>query len=466
MPAVPLRVARAAAEAELADALAALRTELELPTGFPADVEAEAVRAVDRYELPDEDLTALGFITIDPAGATDLDQALAIEPDGSGWRVFYAIADLAAFVEPGGAIDTEARRRGVTLYAADGRIPLHPPVISEGAASLLPDELRGAHVWEFALDASGRATSTRVRRARVRSRRQWSYEEAQDALDREPLLGLLRDVGEARLALETERGGASLAIPEILVERDERGYRLESRTLSPVESWNAQLSLLTGMEAARLMLEGGVGILRTMPAAEPDAISRFRTQTRALGTPWHEEERYGDYLRRLALDDLRQLAIRHAAASLFRGATYRAFDGEPPSETVQAAIGAPYAHVTAPLRRLVDRFGLAVCEALCAGDDVPTWVRAALPELPSLMGRATNTAGRLDRRTLDTVEAAVLSPHVGEEFDAVALSASALQLTDPAVEALCEGDLTPGETVRVRLEAAEIATGTVRFAAV
>ena len=466
MPAVPIRLTREAAHEELAAALAALRVELELPERFPAEVDAEAERAVAASRLPDLDLTEIGFVTIDPAGATDLDQALAIEADGSGWRVFYAIADLASFVEPGGAIDAEARARGMTLYAADGRIPLHPPVISEGAASLLPGELRGAHVWEFALDAVGRATSARVRRARVRSRRQWSYEEAQDALDTEPTLRMLRDVGEARLALETQRGGASLAIPEILVERDDAhggGYRLVSRTLLPVESWNAQLSLLTGMEAARMMLDAGIGILRTMPPAEPDAIARFRAQTIALGTPWPDGERYGDYLRRLALDDPRHLAIRHAAAALFRGATYRAFDGEPPDETVQAAIGAPYAHVTAPLRRLVDRFGLAVCEALCAGEEVPAWVRDALPELPSVMGRAANTAGRLDRRTLDTAEAAVLAPHVGETFDAVAITSSTLQLAEPAVEAACDGPLVPGTALRVRLEAAEIATGTVRF---
>lgn len=463
MPAVPLRLTREAATAELTAALAALRAEGELPDAFPAEVEAEAARAVAAYTPPELDLTGIPFVTIDPAGATDLDQALAIEADGSGWRVFYAIADLAGFVEPGGAIDAEARRRGTTLYAADGRIPLHPTAISEGAASLLPDAERGAHVWEFALDAAGRVTSARVRAARVRSRRQWTYDEAQAALDSEPMLGMLQRVGEARIALEAERGGASLAIPEILVARTDAGFELVRRELLPVEEWNAQLSLMTGMEAARMMLDGGIGILRTMPPAEPDAIARFRTQTIALGTPWGEEERYGDYLTRLSNDDPRQLAIRHAAASLFRGASYRAFDGEPPEETVQAAIGAPYTHVTAPLRRLVDRFGLAVCEALCAGDDVPAWVREALPELPSVMGRAASAAGRLDRRTLDTVEAAVLAPRVGEEFDAVAITDSSIQLGDPAVEAACAGSLTPGSAVRVRLEAAEIATGTVRF---
>jgi exoribonuclease R len=463
VPSLPLKLSPDAATSDVGAVLAVVRTELELPDAFPPEVLAEAEAAVAAYELPDLDLTAIPFITIDPAGATDLDQALAIETDGEGWRLWYAIADLPGFVEPGGAIDAEARLRGQTFYAADGRIPLHPPVISEGAASLLPNEERGAFVWEFRLDATGRATSTTVTRARMRSVRQLSYDEAQAAVDSDRMLGLLREVGERRITIESERGGASLATPEILVTRDGDDYRLERRITLPVEAWNAQLSLLTGMEAARMMLDGGVGILRTMPPAEPTAIEKFRRQTIALGTPWRADEHYGDYLRRLSADDPRHIAIRHAAASLFRGAAYRAFDGEPPEETVQAAISAPYAHVTAPLRRLVDRFGLEVCVALSAGVAVPEWVRAGLPELPSLMGRSTNTSGQLDRRTLAIVEAAVLAPHVGEVFDAIAITDSTVQLAEPAVEASCAGELRPGTEVRVRLTQADIPSGSVAF---
>jgi exoribonuclease R len=463
VPSLPLKVLPEAADPELISALAAIRAELDLPTGFAPAVEAEAARAVEAHTLPGPDLTDIPFVTIDPAGSTDLDQALAIERDGDGWRVFYAIADLPGFVTPGGAIDAEARERGQTFYAADGRIPLHPVAISEGAASLLPDVDRGAFVWEFTLDAAGHDTSVRVRRARVRSRRQWTYDEAQAAVDTDPMIGMLREVGEALVARESARGGASLSTPEILVVRDHHEYRLERRVVLPVATWNAQLSLLTGMAAARMMLDAGVGILRTMPPAEAAAIEHFRLQTVALGTPWGTDERYGDYLRRLDNDDPRQIAIRHAAASLFRGASYAPFDGEPPAETMQSAIGAPYAHVTAPLRRLVDRFGLEVCVAVSSGTEVPGWVRAALPELPAAMGRSANTAGRLSRRTLDTVEAAVLAPQVGEEFSALAITDATVQLIDPAVEAACDGPLEPGTPVRARLVEADIATGAVRF---
>jgi len=480
----PLRLTAEAAHDELAAKLAALPTELELTREFPAEVVAEAEALVASPPLPDPDRTDLEFVTMDPRGATDLDQAFLIERDGTGWRVFYAIADLAAFVRPGGAIDAEAHLRGQTVYAADGRIPLHPTVISEGAASLLADQVRGAFVWEHVLDASGEVTSTTVARARIRSRRQLDYASAQADLeaDRGPdaaLLGMLRDVGEARVALEAARGGASLSTPEVLVSLTEGRYTLDRRKLLPVEAWNAQLSLMTGMAAATLMLDGEVGILRTMPPAQPDAIDRLRRQARALGTPWPEDQPYGDYLRMLDGSDPKHLAILHAAASLFRGAGYTPFDGVKPEVTAQAAVGAPYAHVTAPLRRLVDRFGLVICEALSAGTTVPEWARAALPELPKEMARSSNVANRLDRMTLDAVEAALLAPRVGDEFDAVVISAGGMsgsadsggtrheggtvQLTDPAVEGTCDGHLEPGTDVRVRLVEADIATATVRF---
>lgn len=475
-----------AANDELTRVLAELPATLGLRAEFSPEVLAEADAAAVNAKLPDADRTDLEFVTMDPPGSTDLDQAFAISRDGDGYVVFYAIADVPAFVAPGGAVDTEARQRGQTMYAATGRIPLHPVVISEDACSLLPDQIRGAFVWEHRLDSAGSVTSTTVTRARIRSRRQLDYPTAQADLDarRGPdadLLELLKEVGELRIAQEIARGGASLSTPEILVTKEGGGYELERRELLPMESWNAQLSLMTGMAAAKIMLDGGVGILRTMPPAPVDAIAKFRRQTRALGKPWPKDQRYGDYLRTLDGANPQDLGILHAATSLFRGAGYTPFDGAAPApaETMQAAVAAPYAHVTAPLRRLVDRFALVICEALCAGVEPPTWARKALPALPKTMARSNQTAGRLDRMTLDAVEAALLAPRIGDEFAAVVVTAGGMsgspgpdgtrrdggtvQLVDPAVEAVCDGHLEPGTDVRVRLVEADIATATVRF---
>ena len=316
--------------------------------------------------------------------------------------------------------------------------------------------------------------------------RQYSYSEAQAELEGavastnsatdtvpEPVEGrdvlpLLKEIGLKRILLEQERGGASLNRPEQEISEVDGGYRLIRRSTLPVEDWNAQISLMTSMAAAQLMIDGRVGILRTMPAPDAETIDGFRRQTVALGSPWSEQQPYGDYLRRLSSEDPRQLAIIHAAASLFRGAGYTAFDGEVPAETEQAAVAAPYAHVTAPLRRLVDRLSLVVCEALCSGAPVPDWVREALPTLPAIMGSPDGVASRLDRGAISAVEAAVLSTRVGEEFTATVISVreggGVIQLADPPVTAECDGVLQAGAVVRVTLLSAEIETGTVRFA--
>jgi exoribonuclease R len=455
---------------DLASALSAIPRAAGVSPDFPPEVLAEAERVAKNPPLPDADLTDVEFATMDPIGSMDLDQAFFLAREGEGYRFLYAIADIAAFVAPGGPMDAESHRRGETIYAAGHRIPLYPTVLSEGVASLLPDQLRGAFVWQFALDRTGEVTSRTVARARVRSRRRLDYVGVAKQLadgTADEMLQLVREVGTLRLRLEKERGGASLQAPETVVEHVDGRYSLERRAVQPLESWNAELSLLTGMEAARIMINGEVGILRTMPAADPQAIDRFRRQTEALGRPWPIGRPYGEYLDDVDGSAPGDLAILHAATRLFRGAGYTAFDGQVPADTMQAAIGAPYAHVTAPLRRLVDRYGLLVCEALCAGREPADWVRAALPRLPSEMAQSGNLSGQVANRSLDAVEAAVLAPRRGREFEATVIAQTTdgctIQLTDPAVTARCSGHPETGSRVRVRLVQADVETAQVAF---
>ncbi|MCH8612745.1 RNB domain-containing ribonuclease [Arsenicicoccus dermatophilus] len=460
---------------ELVRAFDAIRAELEVPEDFSSQALAEAEQVAGQGRSVTADLTDVPFFTIDPVGSMDLDQAMHLERDGAGVRVRYAIADVPLWVDPGGAIDAEARRRGQTIYAPDHRTPLHPARLSEDAASLLPGVARPAFVWDLRLSADGQVRLESLDRAMVRSTARLDYEGVQRDLDTgaaaEPIL-LLREVGLARQAQERARGGASLPMPEQEVHGDpEHGYTLELRPLAPVEDWNAQISLMTGMAAAAVMLEGGVGILRTMPPADPRDVARLRRQCAALGVPWAEEEPYGELLRRLDRRDPRHLAVIHAATSLFRGASYTPFDGVRPERTQHSALAADYAHVTAPLRRLVDRFGLVVCEALVQGREVPGWARAALPELPELMRSSDRRAKAVERACTDAVEAAVLAPHVGQSFTASVVEAgpqgpALVQLVDQPVLAPCRGEAPLGETVQVRLVEASVERRRVTFEAV
>jgi exoribonuclease R len=477
---MPRREVRVAADGDAAveQGLADLHRELDLPDAFPPEVLAEAESAAKAPRLPDLDRTEIPFVTIDPESSRDLDQALHLERAGTGFRVHYAIADVAAFVEPAGAIDVEAHRRGETLYGPANKIPLHPPQLSEAAASLLPDGPRPALLWTIDLDADGAQTDVRVERAMVRSRAKLSYAGVQADLDAgraDPVFDLLREVGRLRLDQEAARGGVSLPLPDQEVARGDDGWVLDYRRQLDVEQWNAQVSLLTGMAAAGLMVQGRIGVLRTLAPADPDGIARLRRVAAALHVSWPADTSYPDLVRSLDPARPEHAALLTESTSLLRGSGYVAFDGSLPEERRHSAIAADYAHTTAPLRRLVDRYAGEACVALCAGTEVPDWVRQALPELPETMRESARRANTYEREVLDLVEAAVLQDRVGESFTAVVVSTSdkdpaegEVMVTDPAVEARVEsGDggrpLPLGDEVQVRLTEADPARRRVRF---
>jgi exoribonuclease R len=285
------------------------------------------------------------------------------------------------------------------------------------------------------------------------------------------------------MARERARGGVSLPAPEQDVVPTDGGYALTYRASLAVESWNAQISLATGIAAARLMRSAGVGILRTLDPARAEDVARIRRAAAALAIDWAPEESYGDLLRRLDAARPRDAAFLDEATTMFRNAGYRTFgapardpdDDAGPGPAPHAAIGAEYAHVTAPLRRLVDRYGLEVCLAASSGAAVPGWVLAALPALPAEMVTAARRAGAYARAGIEAVEAAVLAGRLGETFPGVIVDVRApktagdpwrgeVVLADLAVRALVTGASLPlGERVRVRLVEASLPRRTVRF---
>ena len=532
--------------AEVARALDALRAQYEAPTAFPPEVLAEAEAAATAWAqdgparlLADgaRDARALDLVTIDPPGSMDLDQAVLLErlpaqtdragvPTGdapgpaAAYRVHYAIASLATFVTPGGALDVELRRRGETIYAPDAATPLHPEVLSHGAASLLEDMDRPACLWTIDLDARGEVLSARVERALVRSRARLTYDQVQAAIDEAGSLppsapadlpGLLSEIGRLRLEREAARGGISMTTPEQVIEvtavteaaeppeavatqtaaaadpegpTPPAGYRLAYRVPVPAEQYNAQISLLTGMCAARIMVEFGIGILRTLPPARPEDYARLRRVAAALGIDWPAAQPYPELVRGLDHAIPAHAAFMEQAMSLFRGSGYLAFgvggvgvpaddEAADSEEAVHSAIAARYAHVTAPLRRLVDRYGEEVCIAACAQAPVPEWVLQALPDLPGVMEQTGKRARAIGRGALTALEALVLRGHEGEVFDGVITSErdgrGELVLAEPAVvteiragRGISDGGLPVGERVRVRLLTADPATG-IRF---
>ena len=230
------------------------------------------------------------------------------------------------------------------------------------------------------------------------------------------------------------------------------------------------------------MVECGVGILRTLPPARPEDYARLRRVAAALGIDWPAAQPYPELVRGLDHAIPAHAAFMEQAMSLFRGSGYLAFgvggvgvpaddEAADSEEAVHSAIAARYAHVTAPLRRLVDRYGEEVCIAACAQAPVPEWVLQALPDLPGVMEQTGKRARAIGRGALTALEALVLRGHEGEVFDGVITSERDGRgvLAEPAVvteiragKKASDSGLPVGERVRVRLLTADPASG-IRF---
>ncbi|HET7664285.1 MAG TPA: RNB domain-containing ribonuclease, partial [Rhodanobacteraceae bacterium] len=390
-------------------------------------------------------------------------------------RVYYAIADVAAFVAPGGAIDREANRRGETLYGIGHTMPLHPRTLSEGATSLLPGQLRPALLWAIDLDATGEGTRVSVARARVKSRQRCAYTNVQATIDAghaDPMWDVLRDVGTLRKQRAQKLGAISLPLPEQEATQVDGHWTLAYRARHPVEDWNEQISLLTGMAAAHLMVQAGVGILRTLPEPDPESIRQLRETAASLNLAWPAERAYPAFIDALDPADPAQVAMLVACTRVLRGAGYTSFHGATPAQPMQSALAAEYTHATAPLRRLVDRYSGEICVAICAGKPVPEWVLEKLDGLPETMHDADRTASQFEHATTDLLEAVVLSPRVGETFPAIVTSredhdarAGTVMIQEPAVETRIDADreLPLGQRVTVKLMEADPVKRRVRF---
>lgn len=462
-PAMPEDVA-----AELRQGFETIRQELDLPGAFPVVVEAAAAEAAARgpAPLPDGrarvDARDVEFLTLDPPGSLDLDQALALERDGDAIVLRYAIADVGAFVEADGVVDREAWRRGETFYAPDVRIPLYPTTLSEGAASLLPGVERPAFLFTVPIAEDGTARLASLERAVIRSGARRAY-----AKVAERPIPLLQEAGERLAAAARARGAIELHLPETEVVPVEAagtgpGYRVEVEDRPPSSDWNAELSLVTNMLVGGLLVAGSVGILRTMSPMGDAELRKLRRIAAALGVPWPDDTPLAVVAEAVQGTTPREIAFLRAARRALGRASYRALplaDGE---QATHAAVGAPYAHATAPMRRLADRDVLETAWLLTEGQEVPAPLRARLDRLPEVMDRADGLAGRLDARVVDLVEAAMLAGREGEVFEATVTTATGadadVQIAEPPVRARVRlaAPAKAGDVVRVRVVSARV----------
>jgi len=447
----------------LADGLQAIRTQFQLPDAFSSEVEAEAAAAAQKQVAEHVDRTAIPFVTLDPTSSTDLDQAFAIERSAGDLILRYAIADVAWFVAEGSAVDREAWARGETIYMPDEKVSLYPPVLSEGAASLLPDADKTAILFIVRIDADGAARLDGVERAIIRSRAKLGYATVRP----EDLPADFAELSRRIEAAEQARGASRVDPPQQQVVRAEDGsFALEFRAVSAAEQSNAALSLAANLAIADALYQHGTGLFRVMPEPDDRAVRRLRHSAEALGVDWPKTMPLQERERNLDPNDPKQAAFMLAIRRAGVHASYEPFhQGQRPWHS---AMRATYVHATAPLRRLADRF---VCEAALAianGRAVPDSVGSAFERLPDVMNRADARAGQVDAAVLELAESVVLSGQEGETFDGTVTDiderGARIQIAQPAiVTRIATNGLAIGAAVRLRLDEADPARRLSRF---
>lgn len=443
--------------------LEAIRVQYKLTSAFSPQVEAEAEAAASR-PLPDHaDRTAMAFVTLDPTSATDLDQAFAIEASGPDLLLHYAIANIGAFVTPGGAIDREAWARGVTVYLPGAKVSLYPPRLSEGVASLLPDGPRPSILFTVGVDPAGTAKLRGVERALVRSRAKLGYAKVREADLPRGFSELVRRVQAA----ETARGAARVDPPQQeVVALPDGGYGLDFRPMSVIEQANASLSLAANLAVADALLAAGTGLFRVMDEPGQRAVSRLRHTARALGVEWPTNQSLEAREQRLDPNDHNDAAFMLAIRRAGSGARYaRAEAGVRPWHSAMAAT---YAHATAPLRRLADRYVTEAALAIANGRSVPEWVEEAFPNLPDVMNRAESRAAQVEGSVVELAETVALECRVGESFEGRVVDlddrGAKVQLcTEAVITRLPVKGLDLGQRVHLRLTQADPARRLSRF---
>jgi ribonuclease R len=407
-----------------------------IPMGFTPAAEAEAEAAQPPTLAGREDLRDVPFVTIDPADARDHDDAVYAAPDDDaknpgGWTVWVAIADVAAYVRPGSALDEEAREKGNSVYFPDRVEPMLPERLSNGLCSLREGENRACLAVRMVFGADGRKRSHRFVRGLMRSAAKLAYEQAQAAVDGTPddqtrplLEPILKPLYAAYAVMKQGRDARSpLAIdsPErkIVIGEDGKVASITPRASLEAHRLIEEMMIQANVAAAET-LEGKQTplIYRIHDTPSPEKIQSLVEFLATLGVPWSKGEApRTDRFNRL-LADTREGPHREIINEVVLRSQMQAVYSADNIGHFGLNLGR-YAHFTSPIRRYADLIvHRALIRALGLGDDGLTDREIArLKDTAESITAAERRAMAAERDATDRYVAAFLSDRVGAEFE-------------------------------------------------
>jgi ribonuclease R len=400
-----------------ADVIDAMLADRDLRVGFGRRIEGEAAdAAADARDLAFDrrDLRDLPTFTVDPASAHDFDDAVSASRTERGFRLWIHIADVAAHVRPGGALEKEARRRANSTYVPGRVAPMLPEVLSSDVCSLVPNEDRLAVTSEIEISESGEALSASFYRSLIRSDSRINYDELDEifagrARPADPIAEPLALAREAAAALAGRRPRSSLEVESFEPEfRFEDGQVVGAQSVQQTEAHRLieHLMILTNERVAELLERRRIPTLyRVHEQPDPERIRWLIEQLAALDvptpplpdsiSPQQAGELAGEASRLVAREAERRRHGREAYTSLVLRSLKQAHYAD--RNLGHAGLGSPaYCHFTSPIRRFPDLIAhRGLLSALGAGEEAPR--AETLAELGAQCSERERDATRLER---------------------------------------------------------------------
>jgi len=405
-----------------------------VPTGFSDAVEREA----EDQELPTlkgrEDLRQIPFITIDPADARDHDDAVFAQRDeggnAEGWVVWVAIADVAAYVRPGSALDREARAKGNSTYFPDRVEPMLPERLSNGLCSLKEGENRACLAVRMVFDKDGRKIGHRFVRGLMRSHASLSYEQAQSAIDgltddrtgpiMEAILYPLWNAYHCMLKGRLKRGPLQIESAErrIRMTPDGQIASIEPRVSLEAHRLIEEMMVQANVCAAETLEQQRTPLIyRVHEAPSQEKVFNLADFLSTLGKPWNKGEAPTTKRFNRLLDETRDGPHAEVVNEVVLRSQMQAIYS--PDNVGHFGLNLDrYAHFTSPIRRYSDLIvHRGLIRALKLGSDGLT--DREIAELEAIADQVTQTERRsmaAERDAMDRYIAAFLEDRVGATF--------------------------------------------------
>ncbi len=424
--------------------------------------EAEAARPV-RLTAPREDWRSLPLVTIDPPDAKDHDDAVHAAPDPDpanpgGFIVTVAIADVAAYVRAGSALDRDALERGNSVYFPDRVVPMLPERISNDLCSLRPQEDRPALAVRMVLSAEGRKRAHAFHRVMMRSSAKLSYEQAQAAVDGRPdettaplLESVLKPLYAAHAVVKIERerrDPLDLDLPERKLILDKSGRLAGVRWPERLEAHRLieEFMILANVAAAETLEAQHSPLLYR--AHDAPSVEKLNDLVEFLGTIGVKLAR-GDRMRPSHFNGVLSRVRGQAVEALVNEVVLRAQAQAEYSHENYGHFGLNlrrYAHFTSPIRRYADLIvHRALIRALNLGEGGLDDMRGGgLAQIAEHISAAERRAMAAERETVDRLVAAHLAGRVGAVFEARVAGVTRVGLFVKLIETGADGFVPVG----------------------